>query len=903
MKTYGTAELIAKNTKWQVRAEAHVIIMMKRIFSGAAQERAGVLHITVNDENCRLLHWAMQLYPLECPDGEYLQNRVTVTRERMRELARIVQPGYQPREFAMAVPPREYQRLAAELFLTGKRLLLADDLGLGKQQPVDTNVLTPSGYRQIGSLVVGSSVIGSDGKATQVLGIYPQGVQPSYRVTFSDHSSVEAGPEHLWTFWYRCGGRRWDTLTLQTQQLLPNAVVTREIAGRPCSMRPDRTSLYLPMLSAPVQFQSASPLPIPPYTLGLMLANGSLAHGHVSISTNTMDWEQVRQRIESESVSIGAVQVYGGTTRAGLIGLTGPTRELGLNILSGQKFIPSVYLRAAIPDRIELLHGLMDADGSISKERNRVTYHTTSTRLAVDVQTLVEQLGGIASIRPYDRTDEGKPLEYQVRIRVPAAIRPFIVDRKNCRFRPSQRTLPVRTVVSVEYVRDVESVCIRVAAEDALYATEHAILTHNTASAICALCDPATLPALVICPTHLPRQWQAELNRFLPDLKTHIIKSVKPYALDQDNPPDVLITTYHKIHGWDTTLKGYIKTMICDEMQELRHNGTDKYEAARRISRECEYRLGLSATPIYNYGGEIFNPLTILDPDLLGTREEFDREWCRFSGRHALLKDPKAFNAWMRDQKIMLKRTRSEVSRELPPLTKIVYLIDADAEALNSIQTTAAELARIMLSEERLSGLTKMQAAGDFDMMVRQATGIAKAPHVAAFVELLLESGEPVVLFAWHRAVHDLLKDRLAKYNPVFYTGEESANQKFNSLQAFINGETNLIIISLRSGAGIDGLQKRCRTVVIGELDWSPQVIDQDIGRVDRDGQKDPVTAYILVTDSGSDPVISEMLGLKKEQSDGLLNIETDVLEIQTDQSNSLKLLAEQYLNKAKATK
>lgn len=556
MKTYGTAELIAKNTKWQVRAEAHVIVMMKRVFSGASHERAGVLHLTVNDETCRLLHWTMQLYPLECPDMEYLQNRVTATRERMLELARIVQPGYQPREFAMAVPPREYQRLAAELFLTGKRLLLADDLGLGK-----------------------------------------------------------------------------------------------------------------------------------------------------------------------------------------------------------------------------------------------------------------------------------------------------------------------------------------------------------TASAICALCDPCTLPALVVCPTHLPRQWQAELARFLPDLKTHILKSVKPYAFDQDNPPDVLIATYHKIHGWDTTLKGYIKTLICDEMQELRHNGTDKYDAARRIARECEYRLGLSATPIYNYGGEIFNPLTILDPDLLGTREEFDREWCRFSGRNALLKDPKAFNAWMRDQKIMLKRTRSEVSRELPPLTRIVYPIDADAEALADIQTTAAELAKIMLSEEKLSGLTKMQASSEFDMMVRKATGIAKAPHVAAFVELLLESGEPVVLFVWHRAVHDLLKDRLAQYNPVFYTGEESANQKFDALQAFIDGKTNLIIISLRSGAGIDGLQHRCRTVVIGELDWSPQVIDQDIGRVDRDGQKDPVTAYILVTDSGSDPILSEMLGLKKEQSDGLLNIETDVLEIQTDQSKSLKLLAEQYLKKAKVAK
>jgi hypothetical protein len=69
--------------------------------------------------------------------------------------------------------------------------------------------------------------------------------------------------------------------------------------------------------------------------------------------------------------------------------------------------------------------------------------------------------------------------------------------------------------------------------------------------------------------------------------------------------------------------------------------------------------------------------------------------------------------------------------------------------------------------------------------------------------------------------------------------------------------------MSLRSGAGLDGLQKRCSTMVFGELDWSPGVHHQCIGRLDREGQEQPVTAMFLVCDDGSDPPMMEVLGLK----------------------------------------
>ncbi len=98
---------------------------------------------------------------------------------------------------------------------------------------------------------------------------------------------------------------------------------------------------------------------------------------------------------------------------------------------------------------------------------------------------------------------------------------------------------------------------------------------------------------------------------------------------------------------------------------------------------------------------------------------------------------------------------------------------------------------------------------------------------------------------------------------------------------------------------GLDGLQNRSNIVVIGELDWSPMVHNQLIGRLDRDGQQEQVTAIYLVSDFGSDPLIIDMLGIKSSQSHNIINPLTSVAEQYSDDSR-LKLLAESFLNNKK---
>lgn len=424
----------------------------------------------------------------------------------------------------------------------------------------------------------------------------------------------------------------------------------------------------------------------------------------------------------------------------------------------------------------------------------------------------------------------------------------------------------------------------------------------KTCSAICSFRDPRTLPAVVVCHPFLQRQWAAEIAKFTPDITSHILKTTKPYELPKffGRGPDVIISSYHKLHGWADVLSKYARSVIFDEAQELRRTDSDKYRAAGHLANAMKFRLGLTATPIYNLGVEMFNLCDIITPGKLGRRAEFEREWCdRYNA--GKVRDPKAFGSYLRESFTMLRRTRSEVGRELPALTRVPLQVSADRAALDEVHDSASELAKIILgqSAEQFKG-ERLNASEQLSNVLRQATGIAKAPHVADIVRLLLESEQKIVLCGWHRAVYDIWAARLKEFNPAWFTGSESGAKKEDEKKRFIEGDARVLFLSLRSGAGLDGLQTACRTVVIGELDWSPAAIEQCIGRVYRDGQTDPVTVYFTVSETGADPVMSETLGLKREQLEGIRTPDHALIEKLESGADHAKKLAEYYLSARK---
>lgn len=437
----------------------------------------------------------------------------------------------------------------------------------------------------------------------------------------------------------------------------------------------------------------------------------------------------------------------------------------------------------------------------------------------------------------------------------------------------------------------------------------------KTISAICMFADPSTRPVLVVTLTHLTRQWQREVNRFIPELKTHIIEGTTPYDLSkgprasknhnldlfQSRFPDVIICNYQKLAPWVDVLAGSVSLIVFDEGQELRRKESQKYEAAKEIADKANFRIALSGTPFYNFGGEMWNVMNCTAPGKLGTWDEFKREWCTdtWEDRKVSLKNPRAFGTYLRDSGLMLRRTLDEIGRESPKVTSVSHPIDADQGALDRVSVTCKQLAEAILQPGAIERGAKMKMAEEFSNRLRQATGIAKAVFVAEFVKMIIENGEKVLLAGWHREVYAIWRDRLQEYRPRMFTGSESPNEKEKSIRAFVEGDCPVLMMSLRSGVGVDGLQKACRTVVIGELDWSPAVHEQLIGRIARDGQESPVTAYYLIAETGSDPVVADVCGLKQSQISGVRDPKKDLIErLQTD-GNHVRRLAESYLAKA----
>lgn len=343
----------------------------------------------------------------------------------------------------------------------------------GRAQPIFTPVLTPDGYRPIGSLQVGDLVIGSNGEPTPVLGVYPQGEKDVYRVSAQDGSSTLACGEHLWTVRTASDRRRnkpWRVLE------------TKEMIG---NLRAAHARRYeLPLLSAPVCLPERE-VPMDPYALGLLLGDGCLT-GSTTLSVALEPQITVMKKDQVEHTS-------GSEVPGDVITLANPVtvgmRELRLEGTQPHvKFVPELYLDNSADVRLAVLQGLFDSDGGLVAPFGRtcrVQYTTTSERLRDDVLALVRSIGGVVTWG-YNHD------AYVLDIRLPEGVEPFRLKRKREKYHAAGGGgRPMRFIDSIEPAGRTETVCIQVAAQDSLYVTEDYLLTHNTLNDAFIILDEA----------------------------------------------------------------------------------------------------------------------------------------------------------------------------------------------------------------------------------------------------------------------------------------------------------------------------------------------------------------------------------------------------------------------------
>jgi len=373
----------------------------------------------------------------------------------------------------------------------------------GRAQPLDSEVLTPSGFQPLGSLRVGDLVIGSEGRPTPVLGVYPQGRKEIFRLRAQDGASTRCCAEHLWSVRTPADRRRGK----------PGRVLeTREMVGR---LRVHHQRRFeLPLLSAPAELPERE-VPLDPYALGLLLGDGCLT-GSTTPTFSTGDSE-LAAALEAALEGI-EVRWKGGADyvlrhveghRGGVIvanPVMAAVRELGLaGTRSNTKFVPDLYLRNSPEVRLAVLQGLLDSDGGPVSQKGRscrIQYVTCSPRLSADVAFLARSLGGVAYVRR--RAAEGRPPgwangrpvhhrsdAFVMDLRLPAGVEPFRLGRKRALYERDGGGRPMRFIDSIEPAGEAETVCIQVAAANSLYVTDDFLVTHNTLNDSFVILDEA----------------------------------------------------------------------------------------------------------------------------------------------------------------------------------------------------------------------------------------------------------------------------------------------------------------------------------------------------------------------------------------------------------------------------
>jgi superfamily II DNA or RNA helicase len=410
--------------------------------------------------------------------------------------------------------------------------IVVGEMGVGKAAPLTAKVLTPTGWTMMGDLRAGDRVVGSNGKPTRVVGVYPQGERPIYRVTFTDAAVVDCDEEHLW----------YVTTPLRKWRGLPGRLLTlRQIMDQGLAHANGNLQHFIPLVG-PVEFDDRGGRPLDPYLLGALLGDGGLTQSTITLTS--ADEELVR--FAREALPDGAVLLpasYCVYRFAGWPALLAGLRELGLfGHRAESKYVPDVYMYAPTSVRLAVLQGLLDTDGGVAGRLGTcVEFTSVSQRLARDVVELVQSLGGVArlTVKPAPafvhkggrRT--GQPA-YRVVLTLPRTVPPFRLHRKLDRYHPGTKYGPSRAIKRVDYVGRQPAQCITVEAEDQLYVTDDYVVTHNTYIAAAAAYLAGCRRVFLICPPHLVRKWRREIERTVPGARVAHVRTIRDLERARD---------------------------------------------------------------------------------------------------------------------------------------------------------------------------------------------------------------------------------------------------------------------------------------------------------------------------------------------------------------------------------
>lgn len=366
-------------------------------------------------------------------------------------------------------------------------------------------------------------------------------------------------------------------------------------------------------------------------------------------------------------------------------------------------------------------------------------------------------------------------------------------------------------------------------------------------------------PALVIAPTSLMANWRREAERFAPDLRVLVLHGQgRREHFDAIDGHDLVLTTYPLVARDHAVLSAQDwHLLILDEAQTIKNPDATTTQLIHGLS--ARHRFCLSGTPLENNLAELWSLFSFACPGLLGERRAFARTWRTPIEKHGDAERGRLLAR--RIKPFLLRRTKEEVARDLPPKTEITEEVEMGeaqralyesirlamhARVREAIAAKGWERSRIVILDALLKlrqaccdpRLLKLDRAGE--------AGSAKLERLEELLDALLAEGRRVLVFSQFTSMLDLIKPRLKQAGIACAELTGRTRDREGAVRRFEAGEVPVFLISLKAGGtGLNLVS--ADTVILYDPWWNPAVEAQAVDRAHRIGQDKPVFVHKLV--------------------------------------------------------
>jgi superfamily II DNA or RNA helicase len=399
----------------------------------------------------------------------------------------------------------------------------------------------------------------------------------------------------------------------------------------------------------------------------------------------------------------------------------------------------------------------------------------------------------------------------------------------------------------------------------------------KTLQAIAVLLDRAVEgPALVAAPTSVTFNWVREIERFAPSLRPILYRGPDRSAgLANLGSKDVLVVSYGLLQRDINLLAGRrFTTLVLDEAQAIKNASSRRAKAARAL--RADWKIALTGTPLENHLGELWSIFDAVSPIVLGSWEQFRERFAAPIERRRDQERARSLSRLLRP--FVLRRTKAEVAKELPPKTEIrvdVVLSAKEREIYEDARLAAiARLAEIEtgLPDEQqrfhvFAALTRLRQIACHPRLADEGLRV-RSSKLEAFLELvrsIVEEGQRALVFSQFTQHLALVREALdaAGLRYFYLDGGTPLPERARRVDRFQAGDAPLFLISLKAGG--TGLNlTAAENVIILDPWWNPAVEDQAADRAHRIGQARPVSVYRLVALGTIEESILELHATKR---------------------------------------